>query len=90
MAASSKLASFVSLGLPFRIFPTDAVVFGQANLQSFALLGELPLAGAAVVDPTTLHGWLEASVGGRLHASVQGQLQASVKGRLHANADEGD
>jgi hypothetical protein len=45
---------------------------------------------ADAVDPTTLHGWLEASVGGRLHASVQGQLQASVKGRLHANADEGD
>ena len=37
---------------------------------------------AAVVDPTTLHGWLEASVSGR--------LQASAQGRLHANAGEGD
>jgi hypothetical protein len=45
----------------------------------------------SVVDPTTLHGWLEATVGGRLHASVpQGQLHASVTGRLHALAKEDD
>jgi hypothetical protein len=36
----------------------------------------------AVVDPTTLHGWLEAAVKGRLHAEV--------KGRLHANAGKED
>jgi hypothetical protein len=35
-----------------------------------------------VVDPTTLHGWLEAAVKGRLHAEV--------KGRLHANAGKED